>query len=49
MSTLEEDEKSKGNKGAQYKSWLFIISFMIFFFLIGLLVKWFSANSHSPH
>jgi len=49
MGTLEGDTESKDNRTAQYKSWLYIIGFLILFFLIGSCVKWFSAIFHGLH
>ena len=49
MATVEENTESKGNKTKDYWSWVCIISFLIFFFLVGFLVKWLSSDSHSLH
>lgn len=49
MGTLEENMESKESKTKDYKSWLYIISFLIFFFLVGFLVKWLSSNSDTLH
>jgi hypothetical protein len=49
MGTSEGDTESKDSRTAQYKSWLYIIGILIFFFLVGFLVKWLSSNSHGLH
>ena len=43
MGTLEEDTEKKVSSTGQYKSWLYIIGVLIFFFLVGYFVKWLSA------
>ena len=49
MVTLEEGKENKDIRTEQRKSWMYIIGFLIFFFLIGSCVKWLSAISHSTH
>jgi len=49
MDTVEENIESKGSKKKDYKSWVYIISFLVFFFLVGFLVKWLSSDSHGLH
>lgn len=49
MATLENTSESKDGKAVDYKSWAYIVGFLIFFLLVGFLVKWFSAMSHGTH
>jgi len=49
MGTSREETESKDSRTAQYKSWLYIIGILIFFFLLGFLVKWLSTDSHGLH
>jgi len=49
MDTVENNTEVKASKTKDYKSWLYIISFLIFFFLVGFLVKWLSSDSHGLH
>lgn len=43
MGNLEEVNKNKNVRTGQRKHWLYIISFLIFFLLVGYFVKWLSA------
>jgi hypothetical protein len=43
MGNLEEISENKNVKKEQRKHWLYILSFLIFFLLVGYFVKWLSA------
>jgi len=52
MGTLEEGNeniRTEQRKSWAENEWLYIIGFLIFFFLIGSCVKWFSAIFHGLH